>query len=65
VAFPVGTHAGILVVRVPDELPTQTVNHEVLRALQDLESEDLVGLLMIVEVGRTRVRRAGRHGRES
>jgi hypothetical protein len=59
VAFPVGTHAGILVVRVPDELPTQTVNHEVLRALQDLESEDLVGLLMIVEVGRTRVRRAG------
>jgi predicted nuclease of predicted toxin-antitoxin system len=64
VRFPLGTHAGILVVRVPNELPTQAVNHEVLRALQDLESEDLAGLLMIVELGRTRVRRAGRHGRQ-
>jgi len=62
VRFPLGTHAGILVVRVPNELPTQTVNHEVLRALEDLEGEDLAGLLMIVEVGRTRVRRGGRLG---
>jgi len=60
VRFPLGTHAGIVVVRVPDELPTQTINHEVLRALKDLEGEDLAGLLMIVEVGRTRLRRAGR-----
>jgi predicted nuclease of predicted toxin-antitoxin system len=60
VRFPLGTHAGILVVRVPDELPTQTINHEVLRALKDLEGEDLAGLLMIVEVGRTRLRRASR-----
>jgi len=65
VRFPLGTHAGILVVRVPDELPTQTINHEVLRALEDLEGEDLAGLLMIVEVGRTRVRRAGRLGPQS
>lgn len=65
VRFPPDTHAGILVVRVPDELPTQTVNREVLRALGDLEGEDLAGLLMIVEVGRTRVRRAGRRGPQS
>lgn len=57
--FPVGTHAGILVVRVPDELPTQRVNDEVLRALEDVGGEDLTGQLMIVEVGRTRVRRPG------
>jgi predicted nuclease of predicted toxin-antitoxin system len=57
VRFPVATHAGILVVRVPDELPTERINQEVLRALEDLEGEDLAGLLMIVEVGRTRVRR--------
>ena len=62
VRFPLGTHSGILVVRVPDELPTQTINHEVLRALHDLAGEDLAGLLMIVEVGRTRLRRAGRLG---
>jgi predicted nuclease of predicted toxin-antitoxin system len=60
VRFPVGSHEGIMVVRVPNELPTQTVNDELLRALEDLEGEDLAGLLMIVEVGRTRVRRAGR-----
>jgi predicted nuclease of predicted toxin-antitoxin system len=60
VRFPLGTHTGILVIRVPNELPTQTVNHEVLRALEDLEGQDLAGLLMIVEVGRTRVRRGGR-----
>jgi predicted nuclease of predicted toxin-antitoxin system len=58
--FPLGTHAGILVVRVPDELPIQIVNQEMLRALEDLASEDLAGLLMIVELGRTRVRRPGR-----
>jgi predicted nuclease of predicted toxin-antitoxin system len=62
VRFPLGTHTGILVIRVPNELPTQAVNHEVLRALEDLEGEDLAGLLMIVEVGRTRVRRGGRLG---
>jgi predicted nuclease of predicted toxin-antitoxin system len=65
VRFPLGTHAGILVIRVPNELPTQTVNDEVLRALEDLEGEDLAGLLMIVEVGRTRVRRPGRLGPQS
>lgn len=58
--FPVGTHAGIVVVRVTDELPTQRVNDEVLRALEDLAGEDLTGQLMIVELGRTRVRGPGR-----
>jgi predicted nuclease of predicted toxin-antitoxin system len=58
--FPLGTHAGILVVRMPNELPTQAVNQEVLRALEDLAGEDLAGLLMVVELGRTRVRRRGR-----
>jgi predicted nuclease of predicted toxin-antitoxin system len=62
VRFPLGTHAGMVVVRVPDELPAPRVNQEVLRALEGLEGEDLAGLLMIVEVGRTRVRRPGRVG---
>lgn len=38
-------------------LPTQQVNEELLRALADLGGEDLKGLLIIVEVGRTRIRR--------
>ena len=55
--FPPGSHAGIVVVRVPNELPTQEVNRELLRALADLEGRDLNGILVIVEVGRVRVRR--------
>ena len=58
--FPPGTHAGLIVVRVPEELPTREVNRELLRALQNLEGEDLAGLLIIVEVGRARVRRPAR-----
>jgi len=60
--FPLGVHSGIIVVRVPDELPTQRVNQELLRALADLEGEELTGLLVIVEVGRTRIRRPTKPG---
>ncbi|MBI4491713.1 MAG: DUF5615 family PIN-like protein [Chloroflexi bacterium] len=61
--FPPGTHSGIIVVRVPDELPTQRINHELLRALLDLRDEALTGVLAIVEVGRVRIRRVS--GRET
>ena len=57
VNFPPGTHAGIVVIRVPNELPTREVNAQLLRALTDLEGQELAGLLVIVEVGRTRIRR--------
>lgn len=56
-SYPPGTHAGIIVLRVPNELPTRHVNIQRLRALADLEGEDLRGLLVIAEVGRTRIRR--------
>ena len=56
-SFPPGTHAGLIVVRVPNELSTQDVNREIMRALTELEGEELGGLLIIVEVGRTRIRR--------
>jgi len=55
--FPPGTHSGIIVVRVPDELPTSKVNQEILNALVSLEDVDLTGLIVIVEVARTRIRR--------
>lgn len=55
--YPPGSHAGIVVLRVPNDLLTQQVNTELLRALDDLKSQDLKGLLVIVEVGRTRIRR--------
>ena len=55
--FPLGTHAGVLVGRLPNELPIRTVNDEILRALHDLDGASLRGALVIVEVGRTRIRR--------
>ncbi len=55
--FPLGSHAGIIVSRVPDRLPTQRVNEELLQALARLEGQKLEGVLVIVEVGRVRIRR--------
>jgi predicted nuclease of predicted toxin-antitoxin system len=55
--FPLGVHAGIIVLRVPNELPTDRVNQELLNALASLQGVDLNGLLVIVQVGRIRVRR--------
>ncbi len=61
--FPLGTHAGIVVVRIPDEVPVTQMNDELLRALAAFHDDDLAGLLIIIEVGRIRVRRlpASRH----
>jgi predicted nuclease of predicted toxin-antitoxin system len=55
--FPPGTHAGIIVSRIPDTLPTSVVNQEIVNALTHLAGETLTGLLVIIEPGRIRVRR--------
>ena len=56
-SFQPGNHSGIIVVRVPNQLSTQVVNREIERSLVALAGDDLSGVLVIVEVGRTRVRR--------
>ena len=58
--FPVGSHAGIVVVRIPDEAPPAELNRELLHALSQLRDEPLAGCLVIVEVGRIRIRRPHR-----
>jgi predicted nuclease of predicted toxin-antitoxin system len=55
--FPLGTHAGIIVVRIPDEKSPEELNLELLRALEQLEEEPFSGCLAIVEMGRIRLRR--------
>ena len=55
--FPVGSHAGIVVIRISDENPPAELNAELLRALAQLQPEPLRGCLVIVEVGRIRLRR--------
>jgi predicted nuclease of predicted toxin-antitoxin system len=54
--FPLGSHAGIVVVRVPDELPTAKMHQELLNGLASLSGETLAGALVIIEIGRVRVR---------
>jgi predicted nuclease of predicted toxin-antitoxin system len=54
--FPLGSHAGIVVVRVPDELPTARMHQELLSGLASLTGKTLTGALVIVEIGRVRVR---------
>lgn len=58
VRFPPGEHAGVIVLRVPNELPTSQVNRELFRSLAELGEEDLTGVLVIVEVGRARIHRS-------
>ncbi len=57
VTFPPRSHAGIIVLRVPNELPTQEINHLLLQALAALEGDDLAGALVIVQTRRVRIRR--------
>ncbi len=54
--FPSRAHAGIVLIRLPKELPTDAMNREILNALATLADETLAGLLVIVELGRIRIR---------
>lgn len=58
--FPPGTHHGIVVLRLPNELPVNELNHMLLTALDHLTEENLQGLLIIVERDRIRVKRPKR-----
>lgn len=49
-------HAGILVLRLPDTMPTSELIQEVLRALATLGGQNLADVLFIIEPGRMRRR---------
>jgi predicted nuclease of predicted toxin-antitoxin system len=55
--YPLGSHAGIVVVRFPNETAVDSLNTAVVDALQTLTDEELPGSLVIVEPGRVRLRR--------
>jgi predicted nuclease of predicted toxin-antitoxin system len=55
--FPSRAHAGIVLIRLPNELTTDAMNREILSALATLADESLTGLLIILELGRIRIRR--------
>ena len=51
VAFPVGSHAGLIVVRIPDEVAPTELNRLLLDAISQLGSVPIAGCLVIVEIG--------------
>ncbi len=55
--FSARPHAGIVLIRLPNDVPTEAMNREILSALASLADESLAGLLVIVELGRIRIRR--------
>jgi predicted nuclease of predicted toxin-antitoxin system len=55
--FPVRAHAGIVLIRLPNELPTDAMNRAIVSAMATLADESLQGTLVIVELGRIRIRR--------
>lgn len=54
--YPLGTHAGIVVTRFPNETPTEACNATIVAALLGLTDEELTGSLVIIEPGRVRLR---------
>jgi predicted nuclease of predicted toxin-antitoxin system len=55
--YPLGSHAGIIVLRVPDRLPVLEVNQVVQDAVNALDTIDLTGSLVIVRLHGMRIRR--------
>lgn len=50
-------HAGIIVVEIPDSLPPDTRKQAILRQLTTISDQSLDDALVIIELGRVRVRR--------
>lgn len=55
--FPLGSHAGVLVARFPNDIPTITLDEAILSAIQSLSDQEISGNLTIIEPGRVRLRR--------
>ena len=55
--FPLGSHPGIVVVRLPNEVPSMEVKETILRHLAALSDLDLQGNLAIFEADRVRLRK--------
>ncbi len=57
--FPLGSHAGVVIARFPNEMTIPSLNSAILNAIRDLSDDDLSGNLVILEPGKIRLRRKG------
>jgi len=57
VDYPLGTHAGVVVLRVPSTFTARQINGILSAFMSDVEPETLKRALTVVEPGRYRIRR--------
>lgn len=57
IRFPLGSHHGIAVARLPNEMPASEVTKLLVETLSGLTEEDLRGALVVIEPDRVRLRR--------
>jgi len=55
--FPLGSHHGIVIVHLPNEVSTDELNRQVSSLLENLTEADFKENLVILEPGKVRVRR--------
>ncbi|TDA67767.1 MAG: hypothetical protein D9V47_09635 [Clostridia bacterium] len=53
-------HAGIILLRLPVELPIETVNEILLNALRNLTAQEITGSIVVVDQRKVRIRRKKR-----
>jgi predicted nuclease of predicted toxin-antitoxin system len=56
--YPLGSHTGIIVLRLPTDLAAPHVAQPLLNGLGALAGESLAGVLLVIEPGRLRMSRA-------
>ncbi len=54
--YPLSSHHGLVVVRLPNEYSVPTCNARIVEAIRESAMPDMKGMLMIVEPSRTRTR---------
>lgn len=55
--FPPKSHCGIVVIHFPNEISTNKLNEQILKAFNHLNEDDFNGNLIIIEPGKIRIRR--------
>ena len=55
--FPIGCHFGIIIVHLPNEMPTDEINRQIIERFANLTDNDFKGNLIIIEPNKIRIRR--------
>jgi predicted nuclease of predicted toxin-antitoxin system len=55
--YPLGSHAGVVIARFPNEMPAAQVTKTVVAGLRQLSNEEIRGNLIVISPGRVRLRR--------